>query len=90
MKFEYDPAKSESNKAKHGIDFEEAKALWDDVDRLEARISRPGEKRYLLVGLIDVIHWTAIITYRLDAIRIISVRRSRRDEVERYEKDSDN
>ena len=56
MKFEYDPAKNESNKAKHGIDFEEAKALWDDVDRLEAPIMRPGEKRYLLVGLIDALH----------------------------------
>ena len=87
MKFEYDPAKSESNKAKHGIDFEEAQALWRDVERLEARIVRPGEKRYLLVGLIDALHWTAIITYRLGAVRIISVRRARHDEVERYEKD---
>ena len=87
MKFECDPAKSESNKAKHGIDFEEAQALWGDVERLEARIVRPGEKRYLLVGLIDALHWTAIITYRPGAIRIISVRRARHDEVERYEKD---
>jgi len=87
MKFEYDPAKSESNKAKHGIDFEEAQALWRDVDRLEAPIVRPGEKRYLLIGLIDALHWTAIITYRDEAIRIISVRRSRHDEVKRYEKD---
>ena len=88
MEFEYDPAKSGSNKVKHGIDFEEAKALWDDVDRLEARILRPGERRYLLVGLIDGLHWTAIITYRGEAVRIISVRRSRHDEVLRYEKDS--
>jgi len=36
------------------------------------------------------LHWTAIITYRHDAIRIISVRRSRRDDVERYEKDRNN
>lgn len=87
MKFEYDPAKSEGNKAKHGIDFEEAKALWNDQERLEARILRPGEKRYLLVGLIGSLHWTAIITYRDEAVRIISVRRSRIDEVEQYEKD---
>ncbi|GFH63375.1 MAG: BrnT family toxin [Candidatus Desulfovibrio kirbyi] len=87
MKFEYDPAKSLSNKTKHGIDFEEAKALWNDVDRLEALILRPGEKRYLLVGLIDSHHWTAIITYRGEAVRIISVRRSQNDEVKRYEKD---
>jgi len=87
MKFEYDPAKSVGNKAKHGIDFEEAKALWQDVERLEAIILRPGEKRYLLVALIGSYHWTAIITYRGEVVRIISVRRSRHDEVERYEKD---
>jgi len=86
MKFEYDPVKSADNKIKHGIDFEDAKALWRDVDRLEAGIMRPGEKRYLLIGLICSIHWTAIITYRGDVVRIISVRRSRRDEVKRYEK----
>jgi uncharacterized DUF497 family protein len=87
MNFEYDPSKSAGNKEKHGIDFEEAQALWEDVDRLEARILRPGEKRYLLIGLIGSIHWTAIITYRNEAVRIISVRRSRHDEVIRYEKD---
>jgi uncharacterized DUF497 family protein len=87
MKFEYDPAKSQSNKAKHGIDFEEARALWNDLERLEAPILRPGEKRCLLVGLTDSLHWTAIITYRGEAVRIISVRRSRNDEVEQYEKD---
>jgi len=87
MHFEYDPAKSESNKVKHGIGFEEARALWNDVDRLEARILRPGEQRYLLVGLVGGLHWTAIITYRGEGVRIISVRRSRHDEVERYEKD---
>jgi len=87
MKFEYDPAKSAANKTKHGIDFDDAQALWKDVDRLEALILRPGEKRYLLVGLIGSLHWTAIITHRGEAVRIISVRRSRHDEVERYEKD---
>jgi uncharacterized DUF497 family protein len=87
MKFEYDPVKSKGNKAKHNIDFEEAKALWNDIERLEARILRPGEMRSLLIGRIAQTHWTAIITYRGEVVRIISVRRSRRDEVERYEQD---
>ena len=87
MIFEYDPNKSFGNKEKHGIDFKEAQALWEDVERLEARILRPGEERYLLIGLIGSIHWTAVITYRDEAVRIISVRRSRSDEVMRYEKD---
>jgi len=86
MIFEYDPDKSAGNKDKYGIDFEEAKALWRDTDRLEAEILRSGEERYLLIGLIGSIHWTAIITYRGKAVRIISVRRSRRDEVKHYEK----
>jgi uncharacterized DUF497 family protein len=87
MKFEYDPAKSAGNKTKHGIDFEEAQAIWKDVDRLEALILRPGERRYLLVGLVGSLHWTAIITYRDEVVRIISVRCSRHDEVKRYEED---
>jgi hypothetical protein len=33
--FEYDPDKSLINKAKHGIDFEEARALWLDRRLLE-------------------------------------------------------
>lgn len=85
MKFEYDPHKSQSNKLKHGLDFEEAKALWDDVDRLEAPIFRPGEERFLLIGSIDGKPWTAIITYRGVGVRIISVRRSHPEELRAYE-----
>jgi uncharacterized DUF497 family protein len=87
MKFEYDPAKSQSNKAKHGIDFEEAKALWNDVDRLHIPAVFRGEERYALIGRIGSLHWTAIFTYRGNMFRIISVRRSRKEEVEQYEKD---
>jgi len=43
------------------------------------------EPRYLVVGRIADIHWSAVITYREDRIRIISVRRSRREEIEIYE-----
>ena len=75
MKFEYDPTKSAGNKVKHGIDFEEAQALWKD------------EERHALVGRIGSRHWTAIFTYRDDAYRIISVRHSRKEEIELYEED---
>ncbi|MEG6551358.1 BrnT family toxin [Desulfocurvibacter africanus] len=86
MKFEYDPAKSESNKAKHGIDFEEAQELWQDLDLLEAPVRCEGEPRWLVVGRIGTVMWTGVITYRSDAIRIISVRRARKEEVAHYEK----
>ncbi len=85
MDFEFDPCKSESNKEKHGIDFEEAKALWNDPHLLEIEAQTIGESRFLLIGKIADKHWSAVITYRREKIRIISVRRSRKEEVELYE-----
>jgi uncharacterized DUF497 family protein len=84
-----DPEKNKSNKSKHGIDFEEAKAIWGDRNRLEKMLDYEGEKRYSVYGLINGKLWTAIICYRgknNDKIRIISVRRSRKDERESYDK----
>lgn len=85
MEFEFDPRKSAANKKKHGIDFIEAKALWGDPDLLEIPAKTTDEPRYLVVGIISEKHWSGIITYRKDKIRIISVRRSRPEEVELYE-----
>jgi uncharacterized DUF497 family protein len=85
MEFEYDAHKSESNKRKHGIDFIEAQALWKDPDRIEIPARTADELRYLLTGKIGDDHWSAITTDRDEKIRIISVRRSRREEIEIYE-----
>jgi len=85
MEFEFDPRKSESNKRKHGIDFVEAQALWDDPDRLEVPARTEGEKRFVLIGRIQDKHWSAVFTCRGDKTRIISVRHSRTQEVEAYE-----
>jgi len=89
--FEFDSKKSISNYRKHGIDFVEAQKLWNDSDFLEL----PGEPykkireiRFLIIGCIGEKYWTAIITYRGDNIRIISVRRSRRSEIKAYENSS--
>lgn len=78
-------AKSNSNKAKHGIDFNEAQAIWNDPMFFEVEARVEDEPRHLVVGKIDEKHWSAIITHRGPAIRIISVRRSRKEEVELYE-----
>jgi uncharacterized DUF497 family protein len=84
--FEYDdPEKSRSNKEKHGIDFEEAQLLWMDGGLVEFRARVMDEVRFVLVGMIDDKHWTAVVTYRGKNTRIISVRRSRSKEVESYE-----
>lgn len=86
MRFEYDENKSNSNKLKHGIDFEEAKALWDDPYSFELpSIKSEDEERFLVLGQIDSKNYTAIVTYRKDFTRIISVRRSRQKEVQLYE-----
>lgn len=85
MKFEYDPNKSAGNKIKHGIDFDAAQELWKDENLLIFPLVYGQEARKACIGKIDSRHWTAIMTCRRDAIRLISVRRSRKDEVEAYE-----
>lgn len=85
MSFEYDPGKSRANKEKHGIDFEEALLLWDDPDLIEIPAKIIDEPRYLVIARIGDKHWSGVITYRRENIRIISVRRSRPEEVRIYE-----
>lgn len=85
MKFEYNTDKSLANKSKHGIDFDEAQALWDDANLLEIPAKGTDEPRYLVIGMIRDKHWSAIMTYRNQNIRLISVRRSRKEEVALYE-----
>ena len=88
MDFEFDHEKSNSNKQKHGIDFYEAQALWDDPDLIEIPIQTIDEPRYLMIGEIEGKCWSGVITYRGGKTRIISVRRSRKEEVEIYESES--
>jgi uncharacterized protein len=85
MIFEYDADKSDLNKVKHGIDFDEAQALWLDPQRLEIPAKDTNEPRCMVIGHINGKYWSAIITYRKQNIRLISVRRSRNEEVELYE-----
>lgn len=88
MDLEFDSNKSDGNKQKHGIDFNEAQALWDDPDLVEIPVQTIDEPRYLVIGMISGKHWSGVITYRGEKIRIISVRRSRKEEVEIYESES--
>ena len=85
MEFEFDEPKNRTNKARHGIDFIEAQALWEDVDVLKVPAKTEDEPRAIVIGKIGDTHWPAIITWRKDRIRIISVRRSRQEEQELYE-----
>ena len=83
--FEFDAANSDSNRTKPGIDFLEAQALWSDPMLLEIPAKTDDEPRHLLIGLIQDKHWSAVVTYRADNIRLISVRRARTEEVALYE-----
>jgi uncharacterized DUF497 family protein len=85
VEFEFDPAKSSANKAKHGIDFVEAQTLWLDEALIEAPAKTDDELRFLLVGRIGRRHWSSICVRRGERTRIISVRRSRKEEIEAYE-----
>jgi hypothetical protein len=86
VEFEFDPEKSAANKAKHGIDFVEAQALWNDPDRLEVAARSDVEPRSIVVGRIHETTWAACVTYRHEeTIRIISVRRARARERREYE-----
>lgn len=85
IEFEYDSNKSLSNLSKHGIDFETAQALWNDQRRIELGAISDVESRFLVIGKVKGKFWTAIITYRDIKVRIISVRRSRDNEVSLYE-----
>lgn len=87
--FEYDRRKSDANLAKHGIDFIVARRLW--LSRNLSLPAKPGndESRRLVIGRIGGTLWTAVVTERAGRIRIISVRRARREEVRRYEQARD-
>jgi hypothetical protein len=85
MEFEFDLEKSAANKSKHGMDFVEAQALWNDLEMIEIPARTEDEPRYLVVGRIGDKHWSGIVAYRGERIRIISVRRSRKEEIAIYE-----
>ena len=85
MEFEFDEAKSQANKSKHGIDFVEAQALWLDEMLVEIPARTEDEPRFVVVGMISGKHWSAVITYRGESIRLISVRRALVEEVAIYE-----
>ena len=83
--FEFDEQKSKANLKKHGINFVDAQTLWEDPGLVEIPAKTSDELRFLIIGLIEGKHWSAVVTPRDDHIRIISVRRSRVEEVTIYE-----
>jgi len=85
MEFEFDRIKSLANKKKHGITFEEAQKLWEDENRLVVPAKSTDELRFAIIGKIKNKTWSAVYTIRKGKIRLISVRRSRKEEKTLYE-----
>ncbi|MFT5632298.1 MAG: uncharacterized DUF497 family protein [Rubritalea sp.] len=85
MEFEYDPEKSNTNKEKHGLDFEEAQALWFDPDNVGFVAKSDDEHRFAIIGGLKKKLWVGFYTLRENRIRIISVRRARPNERKLYE-----
>jgi uncharacterized DUF497 family protein len=86
MEFEFDPAKSAANLAKHGLDFNSSKALWLDPDRMVIPTRLSGlETRYVILARISGKVWAGAYTERSGKIRIISVRRAHPDEQIAYD-----
>jgi uncharacterized DUF497 family protein len=90
MEFEFDEDKSRKNKAKHGIDFKEAKAIWKDENRIEVEGREVNEVRAITIGKIDGRFWSVVTTQRGNAVRMISVRPARREEKAAYEGNKEN
>jgi uncharacterized protein len=89
MDFEFDTSKSKANLEKHGIDFVEAQQLWEDKDRLEIEARTEDEPRSILIAVLGQKLWSAFFTYRKGRIRLISVRRARKEERELYYESED-
>lgn len=85
MEFEFDEMKSRTNMEKHGIDFVEAQRIWEDSGLIEIPARVEDEPRFLVIGRLRGTTWSGIVTYRAERVRIISVRRSRKEEIEIYE-----
>lgn len=83
--FDWDPAKSATNEAKHGLSLASASAIWaGPVVTLPSM--HPGELRHLAIGLIEGRHWTVVYAPRGTRFRLISARRSRENEKALFQK----
>ena len=89
MLIDFDPAKDEANRSKHGVSLAFGARVFEDADHVVLPSLRPidGEDRYKVVGMVDDRLWTAVHVRRGETIRMISVRRSNSDEQRDYDRD---
>lgn len=86
MDIEFDPAKDEANRAKHGLSLADAVALDLSTAAVLVDDRRDyGETRYRAFGRIDGLGYCLAFTVRGQVIRLISFRRAHDEEMELYE-----
>ena len=85
MEFDWDEDKRLKNIEKHGIDFRDANILFDGPYLVAPGKASNGEQRWLAIGVIDDVYVTAVFTRRESIIRIISMRRARHGERQKYQ-----
>jgi uncharacterized DUF497 family protein len=88
VEFEFDPKKSQINKAKHGIDFTLAQDLWLDRNALTVPATNSGEGRFARIAQMNGKMWCAVFTKRQNKVRLISARRAHRREEREYEENN--
>src|SRR6202022_2725144 len=85
MEFEWHADKRQANIARHGIDFEDAIALWEGpVVEVPSFQAHHGEARVLATGLCAGRVITVVFTWRGSKRRIISARVASKDERKHY------
>ncbi len=89
MIVDFDPAKDEANRAKHGVPLVFGLQVFEDDVHVVLPSLRPidGEDRYKAVGLVAGRLWTVVHVWRGETIRLISTRRSNAGEQGNYDRD---
>jgi uncharacterized DUF497 family protein len=90
MDFEWDYLKAAANLRKHGISFEEAASVWDDLNSLEVydEVHSDDEDRFWRIGFSERTRMLTVVycARGVDTVRIISARRAERSDRLRYER----
>ncbi|MGH9606053.1 MAG: BrnT family toxin [Terracidiphilus sp.] len=88
--FVWDEAKRKSNLKKHGLDFRDARLVYDSPDKCTYEASRGDEYRLMDIALVVLKgrHLTLVYTEHGGEVRVISFRHSSREERKLYEEDT--
>jgi uncharacterized DUF497 family protein len=84
VNFEWGERKRRSNLEKHDLDFLDASAVFEEP-HLVIPSPHQSEERFLAIGLLEGRYVTVVYTVRAKAIRVISFRRARHEERQKYQ-----